>query len=144
MEAFSIALQSVWANSGYAGFSIGLSLIHIQMCIRDSPNISLVALWQEQPSWGPDAVSLRAYQKGKSPWLGGLDIDDYQGNPILAAKAIGVDIVSPYYPEISKRDVDLAHELGMKVVPWTVNSVTDINMMIDMGVDCLLYTSRCV
>ncbi|WIW69997.1 glycerophosphodiester phosphodiesterase [Anaerosinus gibii] len=103
-----------------------------------NPNISLVALWQEQPSWGPDAVSLRAYQKGKSPWLGGLDIDDYQGNPILAAKAIGVDIVSPYYPEISKQDVDLAHELGMKVVPWTVNSVTDINMMIDMGVDGMI------
>ena len=103
-----------------------------------NPKISLVALWQEQPSWGPDAVSLRAYQKGKSPWLGGLDIDDYQGNPILAAKAIGVDIVSPYYPEISKQDVDLAHELGMKVVPWTVNSVNDINMMVDMGVDGMI------
>lgn len=100
--------------------------------------IKLAALWQEQPSWGPDALSLRPYEEGKSPWLGGLDIDDYKGNPILAAQAIGVQIVSPYYMEISKDDVELAHKLGMKVVPWTVNDVNDINMMINMGVDGII------
>ena len=100
-----------------------------------NPKIRLVALWQEQPSWGPDAVSLRAYEEGKSPWLGGLDIDDYKGKPILAAHAIGVNVVSPYYPEVSKQDVEQAHELGMKVVPWTVN---DMNMMINMGVDGII------
>ena len=103
-----------------------------------NPKIRLVALWQEQPSWGPDAVSLRAYEEGKSPWLGGLDIDDYKGKPILAAHAIGVNVVSPYYPEVSKQDVEQAHELGMKVVPWTVNEVNDMNMMINMGVDGII------
>lgn len=103
-----------------------------------NPNISTSALWQEQPSWGRDSESLRRYEKKKSPWLGGLDIKDYQGNPVKAAHDIGADIISPYYTEISKQDVDEAHSLGMKVVPWTVNNEKDMNMLLDMGVDGII------
>ena len=103
-----------------------------------NPNISTSALWQEQPSWGRDSESLRRYEKKKSPWLGGLDIKDYQGNPVKAAHAIGADIISPYYTEISKKDVDEAHSLGMKVIPWTVNNEKDMNMLLDMGVDGII------
>lgn len=103
-----------------------------------NPNISTSALWQEQPSWGRDSESLRRYEKKKSPWLGGLDIKDYQGNPVKAAHAIGADIISPYYTEISNQDVDEAHSLGMKVVPWTVNNEKDMNMLLDMGVDGII------
>lgn len=71
---------------------------------------------------GDVIVNLYVVMKEKSPWLGGLDIKDYQGNPVKAAHAIGADIISPYYTEISKQDVDEAHSLGMKVVPWTVNN----------------------
>lgn len=103
-----------------------------------NPNISTSALWQEQPSWGRDSESLRRYEKKKSSWLGGLDIKDYQGNPVKAAHAIGADIISPYYTEISKQDVDEAHSLGIKVVPWTVNNEKDMNMLLDMGVDGII------
>lgn len=103
-----------------------------------NPNISTSALWQEQPSWERDSESLRRYEKKKSSWLGGLDIKDYQGNPVKAAHAIGADIISPYYTEISKQDVDEAHSLGMKVVPWTVNNEKDMNMLLDMGVDGII------
>lgn len=103
-----------------------------------NPNISTSTLWQEQPSWGRDSESLRRYEKKKSPWLSGLDIKDYQGNPVKAAHAIGADIISPYYTEISKQDVDEAHSLGMKVVPWTVNNEKDMNMLLDMGVDGII------
>lgn len=103
-----------------------------------NPNISTSALWQEQPSWGRDSESLRRYEQEKSPWLGGLDIKDYQGDPVKAAHAIGADIISPYYTEISKQDVDEAHSLGMKVVPWTVNNEKDMNMLLDMGVDGII------
>ena len=34
--------------------------------------------------------------------------------------------------------VEEAHNLGMKVVPWTVNSCNDMEMMYDMGVDGLI------
>ena len=103
-----------------------------------NPNISTSALWQEQPSWGRDSESLRRYEKKKSSWLGGLDIKDYQGNSVKAAHAIGTDIISPYYTEISKQDVDEAHSLGMKVVPWTVNNEKDMTMLLDMGVDGII------
>lgn len=103
-----------------------------------NPNISTSALWQEQPSWGRDSESLRRYEKKKSPWLGGLDIKDYQGNPVKAAHAIGADIISPYYTEISKQDVDEAHSLDMKIVPWSVNNEKDMNMLLDMGVDGII------
>ena len=103
-----------------------------------NPRITLSALWQEQPSWGRQAESLRRWDKERSPWLGGLDIKDFRGNPVQAAKAIGADIVSPYYMEISKEMVEEAHKLGMKVVPWTVNNRSDMEMMYDMGVDGLI------
>lgn len=103
-----------------------------------NPNITLSALWCQQPTWGRDSESLRAWEQEKSPWLGGIDIKDFKGDPIAAAHSIGADIISPYYMELSKDDVDEAHALGMKVVPWTVNSPNDINMMLDMGVDGLI------
>ena len=103
-----------------------------------NPNISLSALWCEQPSWGRDSESLRAFEKEKSPWLGGLDIKDYKGDPVAAAHAIGADIISPYYPELSQQQVQEAHSLGMKVVPWTVNDPKDMAMLYDMGVDGMI------
>lgn len=102
------------------------------------PNITLVALSSEQPSWGPDGCYLKIGQKNASPWLGGLNINDYNGDYVKAAKAIGADVVSPYFKELSPQLVDEAHELGMKVVPWTVNKASDMNMLIDMGVDGII------
>lgn len=102
------------------------------------PNITLVALSSEQPSWGPSGCYLKKTEKKASPWLGGLNINDYQGDYVKAAKAIGADIVSPYFKELSPDLVDEAHELGMKVVPWTVNNPKDMNMLIDMGVDGMI------
>ena len=101
------------------------------------PSITLVALTCEQPSWG-DGEYRQVYQKGASPWMGGLDIDDYKGDYVKAAKAIGADIVSPYWEEVSNELVTETHSLGMKIVPWTVNSPDKMNMLIDMGVDGLI------
>ena len=103
------------------------------------PTITLVALSSEQPSWGrQDGCYLWIGAKQPSPWLGGLNINDYHGDYVKAAKDIGADIVSPYFKELSPQLVDEAHELGMKVVPWTVNSSRDMNMLIDMGVDGII------
>lgn len=86
-----------------------------------NPNISFPLFGRNSLPWGRDCESLRAFEKEKSPWLGGLDIKDYKGDPIAAAHAIGADIVSPYYRSFPKQQVEEAHALGMKVVPWTVN-----------------------
>lgn len=96
-----------------------------------NPNISTSALWQASSSW-------EEYGDAKSPWLGGVDLKDFGGDPVKAAKSIDADVISPYFKDIDKADVDEAHELGMLVVPWTVNSESDINAMIDMGVDGII------
>ncbi len=105
------------------------------------PNITLVALTCEQPSWGwQEGCYLKIGDSKPSPWLAGININDkkYLGNYVKAAHDIGADVVSPYWEELSPQLVNEAHELGMKVVPWTVNSPKAMNMLIDMGVDGLI------
>lgn len=99
------------------------------------PDIAIAALWCDQPSWGRDSEYLRTFEKAPNPFHAGLEMRDFNGNPVEAAHAIGADIVSPYFGEISKDQVNLAHKYGMKVVPWTVNDPKDIEMLVDMGCD---------
>lgn len=104
-----------------------------------NPNITLVALSSEQESWGrQEGCYLKIGEKKASPWLGGLNINDYNGDYVKAAHAIGADVVSPYWEELSPQLVSEAHSFGMKVVPWTVNRQKDMNMLIDMGVDGMI------
>ncbi len=52
--------------------------------------------------------------------------------------AFGADTYSPYYREINHQDVEEAHELGMRVVPWTANSSADMLLLLDHGVDGII------
>lgn len=106
-----------------------------------NPNITLVALSSEQPSWGwVDGCYLKKGDSKPSPWLGGININDkkYLGDYVKAAHEIGADIVSPYWEELSNELVAEAHDYGMKVVPWTVNNPTKMNMLLNMGVDGMI------
>ena len=113
-------------------------------------NIATSALWCEQKDWGRDSECIRTFENTISPWIN-VDVKDpkyatdkqigggsVNSRVIQAAHAIGADVVSPYYPEISMDDVDLAHRLGMKVVPWTVNSLEAMDMLYNMGVDGMI------
>ena len=103
------------------------------------PGIETIALYSEQPAWGtPDATTLWLDRDEPSPWLGGIDIRDFGGDPVLAAHTLGIDDVSPYFTEITKELTDEAHGFGMKVVPWTVNSVEDMAVLYEMGVDGII------
>ena len=103
-----------------------------------APELTLVALSSEQPSWGKSGMYLRIGEKAPSPHLGGLNINDFKGDYVKAAKEIGADVVSPYFKELSPDLIDEAHALGMKVVPWTVNSPKDMEMLLAMGVDGII------
>jgi glycerophosphoryl diester phosphodiesterase len=48
------------------------------------------------------------------------------------------DIYSPHYKILSKRLVDKCHRLGMRVIPWTVNTVGDIRNVAALGVDGII------
>lgn len=45
------------------------------------------------------------------------------------------DYYSPYYVLVGKGLVDRCHEAGVKIIPWTVNSVKDFKYLLNLGVD---------
>lgn len=109
------------------------------------PRLPLVALTN-----GPQF--LQPGQPGASPWLGGIDIDDFGGDLVAAAHSFGANAISPvhgfpqngkitdenYEPYVTKRMVQEAHKNGMKVIPWTIDDEPTMNKLIDDGVDGLI------
>lgn len=45
---------------------------------------------------------------------------------------------SPDYTLVTKKDIDVAHKLNIKVIPWTVNTKEEIIELIDLGVDGII------
>lgn len=79
-------------------------------------------------------------QRGRpdtSPWLAGLDADEYPSTPALV-KAAGGPIWSPFWRNVTAENVAEAHRLGLRVIPWTVNEPAVAEQLIDMKVDGLI------
>lgn len=101
---------------------------------------------------------LQAGQPGKSPWLGGIDADDFGGDLVDAAAFLGFDAISPvhgtpqngtvtdpgYVPYVTADMVNRAHAKGMQVIPWTVDDKPTMRKLMDDGVDGLItdYPNR--
>ena len=96
---------------------------------------------------------LQTGQPGLSPWLGGIDVDDFGGDWIAAAASIdGVVAVSPvqgfpqdgaigdpgFVPFPDAAMIDNAHARGLKVIPWTVNDPATMQYLIDIGADGII------
>ena len=75
---------------------------------------------------------------GLSPWLNGLDIDDFDGSAPRAIKAAGGDIWSSYHKEVDAQAIKQAHALGLQVNVWTVNETERMHELIAMGVDGII------
>lgn len=75
---------------------------------------------------------------GPSPWLNGLDVDDFAGSAALAIMAAGGDNWSSYHEEVDTDAIRLAHELGLSVNVWTVNETGRMRELIEMGVDGII------
>ena len=73
-----------------------------------------------------------------SPWLAGLDPADRAGSVPRLVKAGCCGTWSPPFAELTAEAVAEAHGLGLKVIPWTINSVDDMARAIDMKVDGLI------
>jgi len=105
------------------------------------------------------AQFLQPGRPGASPWLGGLDVDDFlvdgrslQQALVAAARTLGVDTLSPVHGDPQGGSVDdpgyrafttpelvtAAHEAGITVVPWTVDDPATMRRLIRAGVDGII------
>ena len=82
--------------------------------------------------------NLQAGMPGPSPWLNGLELDNFEGSAARAIKAAGGDIWSSYHEEVDADAIRLAHELGLSVIVWTVNETSRMRELIEMGVDGII------
>jgi glycerophosphoryl diester phosphodiesterase len=114
------------------------------------PRLPLVAL--------TNGDFLQVGKPGASPWLGGIDVDDFGGSYVRAADSFGADALSPvhgnpqngkvtdpgYQPYTTPEMVREAHARGMAVVPWTVDDKATMESLMDAGVDGLItdYPNR--
>ena len=99
-----------------------------------APEIETVALTTQRPNGG----NVQVGAPGPSPSLGGLDVDSFGGSLPKLVKASGARVWSPNLGDVVKAQVDEAHSLGLKVVPWTINESADMEKFVDMGVDGII------
>jgi len=83
-------------------------------------------------------------KSGASPWMAGLDVDDFGSIPEAIKSAGGDYWVSNFRhtvghnKSITSEMIGKAHELGMKVLVWTPDSISDMEKLINLGVDGII------
>ncbi|MCW2846329.1 MAG: hypothetical protein JWR90_303 [Marmoricola sp.] len=77
-------------------------------------------------------------QPGMSPWLGGLDIDDFSDSVPSAVSFLGFDAISPSHTILTPAMVAEAHEAELRVLPYTVDNEPMMRHLVSIGVDGLI------
>ena len=86
-----------------------------------------------------DASTSQLGKPGPSPWLGGVDADDYRGDLAAAARAaVHAQVLAPDSSLVTPQMVASAHSRGMGVLPWTPEEPAEMNHLIDTGVDGII------
>lgn len=137
--------------------------IENQVTIQSFDWGALKAMHELAPTWPLVALTnydfLQVGRPGASPWLGGIDADDYGGDFVRAAATVpGVKALSPNYgfPQSGKVGdpgfrfyadrtmVRAAHARGLKVIPWTCDDPATVEALMDVGVDGIItdYPNR--
>ena len=107
------------------------SLVHVQ---KIAPEIPTVYVSLE----GQRFNNIKTGQPGASPWLAGLDIDEFNGSIPQAVNAAGGRYWAPYYKHITYDLLNEAHELGLQVFAWTPDERGAMVRLIEMGVDGII------
>jgi glycerophosphoryl diester phosphodiesterase len=82
--------------------------------------------------------NIKPGQPGPSPWMAGIDVDDFKGSIPHAVRAAGGRYWAPHYKYITSGTLEEAHQLGIQVFVWTPDSRSDLRRLIKMGVDGII------
>ena len=107
------------------------SLVQVQ---KIAPNLATVYLSLE----GRSLNNIKPGQPGASPWMAGLDIDDFNGWIPQAVKAAGGRYWAPYYKHLTRGLLNDAHGLGIQVFVWAPDKRSEMVHLIEMGVDGII------
>jgi glycerophosphoryl diester phosphodiesterase len=135
-ETFAAAVANAVRDAGLAG-RVGIQSFDwrtLAALKRIAPEIERVCLTAEALTFD----TIKRGEPGPSPWLAGLDIDDFAGSVPRLVAAAGCQVWSPLYRNAKPADIAAAQALGLKVIPWTVNERADMERLIADGVDGLI------
>ena len=107
------------------------NLVHVQ---KIAPDIPTVYLSLE----GVRLNNIQSGQPGSSPWMAGFDIDDFAGTIPAAIQAAGGRYWAPYYKQVTFNNIQKAHQLGIQVLVWTTDSRSEMERLIEVGVDGII------
>ncbi len=86
-----------------------------------------------------DPASLEAVrQKDKAIPLVFLIYNEDSSEVNLKRLSFTPEVYSPYYELVDNKMVELCADLGMKLIPWTVNEREDMINLLDLGVDGII------
>ena len=135
-QAVSEKVVTILRSEGIADHARILSfdwrnLVHVQ---KIAPEIPTVYLSLE----GVRLNNIKLGQPGASPWMAGLDIDDFSGSIPRAIQAAGGRFWAAYYKHVTTASIRTAHQLGIRVIVWTPDDPSDMKRLIEMGVDGII------
>lgn len=112
-------------------------LRHVQRLAPELPTVCLTA----EERW---LNNLRKGWPGASPWTAGFDVDAFEGSVPRLVRAAGCKVWSVYYRNLTEDRLREAHDLGLRVMVWTVNDSSWMRKFIALGVDGIVtdYPNR--
>lgn len=100
----------------------------LRLVQQQAPEIPTAYLSAQRPNF--DTIT-------DGSWTAGFDLKTHGSLPKMV-KAAGGAIWSPNFNDLTPALLAEAHQLGLKVLPWTVNKPEDMARLIDWGVDGLI------
>jgi glycerophosphoryl diester phosphodiesterase len=100
---------------------------------REAPEIATSFLTVQQQSLD----TILAGHADDSPWTAGIRYRDHGSVPAMV-RAAGGRIWSPYFGDLTPASLREAKSLGLTVLPWTVNERSDMERLVEWGVDGLI------
>ena len=99
-----------------------------------APNIKCSFITEHAVNFSKKSLAAPAEQS----WTAGYKVQDYDNSIPRLLKHLGADIWCPKFSDLTEMEVKEAQVLGLKVVPWTIDSDTSLRKAISFKVDGII------